>query len=154
MMTARTSRSVVLKKTSMCRAFPRVLSSTARASDVRDLPVNLGLARLDERRVDFGEGAAAEEAVRRREGRGVRARDDLVSRRVYKAGFLLRVLAPEGEDNARLFFVDLAYDGVCESLPAAILVRVRHPRAHREHGVQEQNALLCPGLKPAVVGNV
>src|SRR5205085_5262921 len=71
---------------------------------------------------------------------------------VYQGLFLLRVLAPEGEDDGRLFFVDLTYDGVGESLPAAILVRVRHSRAHREHGVKEQHALLGPRLKGAVVG--
>ena len=82
--------------------------------------------RLEEA-VRAGEVTAAEEAVRRRVRRRVRGREHVVLRGVHDGSLLLRVAAPEEEDDPLAACRELRDDPVGEPLPP--LARVRGGRA-------------------------
>ena len=79
--------------------------------------------------------------------------EDEVALRVGDGALALGVTAPEHIDDALLAFGDGADHGVGEGLPAAACVRGRLVGADRQHGVQQQHALLGPAVEVARGGD-
>lgn len=86
---------------------------------------------------------AEETAVGRQRGRMRRTQDE-VARGVYQLRLALRVAAPEYEHDVVSVGRQLAYYGVGKLLPTPLLVAAGHMRAHRQRGIEQQHALLCP----------
>src|SRR5450755_5041396 len=95
-----------------------------RKLQIWQLPLNLGFASGAQGGIDRREGSATKEAVVGRERRRVRGLDDRMARRVDQGKFLLRVAAPEHEDDGIFSGIDGTYNGVGEDLSAVALVGV------------------------------
>ncbi len=124
-----------------------------RALQVWQLPLDLGLAGGAQGAIDRREGSAAEEAIVGRERRRVRGLDDRMARSVDQDAFLLRIAAPEHENDGIFSGIDGTNNGIGEDLPAVALVGVGHVRAHRQHGIEQQHPLFCPGDEVAIIGD-
>src|SRR4029079_7337294 len=80
----------------------------------------------------------------------MRGFQDEVLGAVDERRLLLRVAAPQHEDDRRLARIDLADDRVGELLPAAVAVRGGAAHLDRQHAVEEKYALLRPMFEEAV----
>src|SRR5688500_10538610 len=75
-----------------------------------------------------------------------------VARAVDQLALGLGVAAPEQEHEVLALAVEGVDAGIGESLPALALVRTGLAALDRQHRVQQQYALVCPGQQAAVVG--
>src|SRR5450755_4685290 len=88
------------------------------------LPLNLGFTSGAQGGIDRREGAATKEAIVGRERRWVRGLDNRMARRVDQGKFLLRVAAPEHEDDGIFSGINGANNGVGKDLPAVAFVGI------------------------------
>ena len=95
--------------------------------------------------------AAAEKSPVDRKRRGVYGFENQVALRIGDGAFLLGIAAPEHVDDTLFAFGDGADYGVGEGLPAVSGVRCRFMGADREHGVEQQHALLGPAAQIAAL---
>ena len=114
------------------------------------LPVDGWAAGRAEDVVDLAEVAAAEEASRRRKGRGVRRFEHRVALGVDGAALVRGGLAPQQEHQSAAARVELRDDGVGKLLPTPLLMRVGLCLPHSEHRVEHEDALLRPPRQAAV----
>ncbi len=96
-----------------------------------------------ERRVGRAERTAAEEALARRQRRGVHALEHHVPLAVDELFLLLRVAAPPEEHHRLRLRVHRSNHRVREGLPPVPRVAVGLPPPHRQHRVEQQ-----PPLRP------
>ena len=129
-----------------------------RSSDLsgqrRQRPVDRRLALRLKKRIGLGEGPAAEEAVMRGERRGMRGADHQMAAAPGavpdERRLLLRIAAPQDEDDRIGLGRDRADHGIGECLPAAILVARGHAHLHRQHRIEQQHALRRPMFEETV----
>src|SRR5712691_3931236 len=94
---------------------------------------------------------AAEKSAMRRERRRMRPFQHQVFPGVDKRALFLRVAPPEDEHQALALAVEHVDDGVGELLPALVLMAPGFPGFHGERCVEQEDALLRPASKMAVI---
>mmetsp|Transcript_62280 Transcript_62280/g.167116 ORF Transcript_62280/g.167116 Transcript_62280/m.167116 type:complete len:251 (-) Transcript_62280:527-1279(-) len=133
-------------------AGPRRCARADGAEACSDLPVDGRLAGLGQVLVDEAEVLAAEEALGRGQRRRVGCLEHLVPLGVHGLALVLRRAAPQQEHQPLPLARHRRDDGVGESFPPPLLVAVGLRAAHREHGVEHEDALLGPARQAAVRG--
>lgn len=113
------------------------------ATDCR-LPGDWGLVVGGEVGVGLGEGLGAEEAAVGGKRRGVGRFDHAMACGVDEGAFLLRIGAPEDEDEVLASGGEGVDDGIGEGLPALALVGAGLVGLDGEGRVEQQDALIRP----------
>ena len=72
---------------------------------------------------------------------------------VDQVSFLFGEITPQDEDHRGCARAEGADGGIGEGLPAFALVRIGLVGAHRQDGIEQQDALRGPGNQVAVVGD-
>src|SRR5262249_55368447 len=109
----------------------RTRSRTDVAALLDGEPVDRLLAVLDQVAVRLREGPAAEEAAMRRQRRRMRRRQHAMSSPIDDRALLLRVTAPQHEDDPFTLLVQDLDDAIGERFPTASLMRTGAPSFDR-----------------------
>ena len=100
--------------------------------------------------VGLDEMTATEETSIDRERRGVRCFEHQVFAVVDDVPFLSGITAPKKEDKMLAMLRQGGNGGIRESLPTLALMATCHAGLHRERGIEQQDALVCPMRQVAV----